>query len=62
MLDPRKVLLVTCTDQIAASTDGKTFSTKAKGALYSLRNGKPALFAQPEPIEREFTDKDLEED
>ncbi len=51
MMDARKSLLITCEDQIAATTDGKVFSTKGKGALESLRGGKPALFAESQPVD-----------
>jgi hypothetical protein len=49
MIDPRKVMLVTCDDQIAVTSDGKTFTTKGKGSFERIRGAKAPLFAEREP-------------
>jgi hypothetical protein len=49
MMDPGKVLLITCEDQIAATADGKTFSAKAKGSLEAIRGAKTPMFQEREP-------------
>jgi hypothetical protein len=51
MMDTRRVLLVTCDDQIASTADGKTFVTKAKGSFERIRGPKPPLFAEKEPAD-----------
>lgn len=49
--------------QIAATTDGKTFATKAKGSMERMRDAKPPLFTEPPPSDdEELEDEEEEED
>jgi hypothetical protein len=63
MMEARNVLLITCQDQIAATADGKTFATKAKGSMERMRDAKPPLFAEPPPSDdEELEDEEDDED
>lgn len=55
-LDSRKVLLITTYDEIAETTDGKTFSTKGKGVLAMVRDGKTPLWGAEVEDEDEADD------
>jgi hypothetical protein len=60
-LDSRKVLLITTHDEIAETTDGKTFVTKGKGMLAKARDNKTPLWGH-EPDEDEEDDEDEDEE
>ncbi len=63
MMEVRKGLLITCQDQIAATTDGKNFAMKAKGSMERMRDAKPPLFMEPPPEdEAELEDEEDEEE
>jgi hypothetical protein len=52
-LDSRKVLLITTYDEIAETTDGKSFTTKAKSVLGKFRDPQTPLWGHEEEPEED---------
>jgi len=58
-LDSRKTLLISTYDEIAETTDGKAFATKAKGVMGQVRDSKTPLWGhEPDPAEEKEDDED----
>jgi hypothetical protein len=48
-----KALLISCPEEIAATSDGKTFGAKGRGSMQKVLDEKPTIFTEPDDDEDE---------